>query len=245
MVTPWANQNINLPIVQNKSDNKNIIPKIAICVPFNSNWPPEWTERLYIPLTYMTTNWCQKMAFLCRVPSLPIARDILVKNALQANCDYILFVDSDHVLETPADPNIALQQLYRTINKSKDVSAKNYRDGRIVSALYRAKQKTGFSYAMWMKYEDKGFTSVSQWDGNWLQVDVVGLGFCLIDMMVFKEIQRPWFHWDKSDEMSEDFYFCTLAKKNGFNTTVFTDIKMSHLGNLKVKCDGTVTTQDV
>lgn len=216
------------------------IPKIAVCIPYNGNWYPEWVDKTYIPLKVIPTNWCTKLIFLSKVQSLPVARDILANNALQSGCDYIFFLDTDHIFEFPEDPNIALNQLYQLINKSKD-----NKDTKIISGLYRAKQKIGFNYAMWMKYEDKGFTPVREWTGNWLEVDVAGLGCCLIDTQVFKNIQKPWFYWEDGNAMSEDFYFYQLAKKHGYNTHIFTDVKLSHLGNLKVKIDGTITTQDM
>lgn len=221
------------------------LPKIAICIPFNANWIPEWAEKMYLPLMYHPVNWCQKIAFLTRVPSISVARNTLVEQALSINADYILFVDTDIVMEQPSDPNVALSQLYQTINKSKDTNNSNYKDARIVSGLYRAKQKTGFGYAMWLKYQEKGFTPIANWQGNWLNVDVVGMGFCLIDMKVFKDIPKPWFIWNEPSGISEDFYFCLLAKKQGYETRVFTDVKLSHLGTLKVKCDATIVVPEV
>lgn len=221
------------------------LPKVAICIPFNTSWIPEWVEKMYLPLMYQPTAWCQKVAFLTRVPSVSVARNTLVEQALSINADYLLFVDTDIIMEQPTDPNVALNQLYQTINKSNNKDDKNYKDARIVSGLYRAKQKTGFSYAMWLKYEGKGFVAIGNWNGNWLNVDVVGLGFCLIDMQVFKEIPKPWFVWNEPSSISEDFYWCTLAKQHGFNTMVFTDVKLSHLGILKVKTDATITVPEV
>lgn len=221
------------------------LPKIAICIPFNSNWIPEWVERMYMPLMYHPLNWCQKVAFLTRVPSISVARNTLVEQALAINADYLFFLDSDIVMESPTDPNVALSNLYQVINKSKDTNSPSYKDARIVSGLYRAKQKTGFSYAMWLKYQDKGFTPISNWKGNWLQVDVVGMGFCLIDMKVFKDIPKPWFLWNDPGGISEDFYFNLLAKKYNYETRVFTDVKLSHLGTLKVKTDGSIVVPEV
>lgn len=219
------------------------IPKIAICTPYNGNWLPEWTDRTYIPLRYMPTNWCTKITFLSKVQSLPVARDMLIDQALQSNCNYILFLDTDHIFEQPSDPNMALSQLYQVINKDP-----NSKDGKIVSALYRAKQKVGFNYAAWMRVNDpniKGYAPIIQWTGNWLEIDATGLGCCLIDINVFKNIERPWFKWELRDDQSEDFYFFRLAKKHGYNNHVFTDVKLSHLGTLKVKCDGTIVTPDM
>lgn len=233
MPTAWE----NIKAIDNISKN---IPKIAICIPYNKDWNPEWVERTYIPLLYKPTGWCQKIAFICKVPSLPLTRDMLSKMAIQQNCDYIFFIDTDHIFEEPSDPNVALSQLYQRINKSKDS-----KDTKMVSGLYRAKKDTGFNYAMWIKDGDKGFVPISEWKGNWLEVDVSGLGCCLIDTDVFKNIPKPHFHWEESGEMSEDFYFFEKAKKNGYNLHILTDVKLSHFGNVKIKCDGTVVSHEI
>lgn len=234
-----------MPAAWNNITKNNItnIPKIAIAIPYNSDWTPEWVDKTYVPLRYIPVDWCAKITFLCKVPSLPVTRDTLVNQALQNNCDYIFFLDTDHVFEYPEDPNKALNSLYQCINKDK-----SNKDAKIISGLYRAKQKVGFNYAMWMRYNDnniKGFVPIQQWTGNWLDVDVAGLGCCLIDMEVFKNIPKPWFYWELQDEISEDFYFYQLSAKYGYKTHVFTDVKLSHLGGLKVKIDGTVTVQDL
>lgn len=233
-----------MPTAWNSSDtNKNIsdnIPKIAIAIPYNGKWEPEWVERIYGPLRWKPTNWCNKVVFYCKVPSLPVARGTLVDQALQTNCDYLWFLDNDMIFESPTDPNETLNMLYQCINKDP-----NSKDGKIVSALYRAKQKQGFNYAMWMRVNEKGFAPISQWTGNWLRVDVTGLGCTLIDTNVFRNIPKPYFRWESQNDVSEDFYFFELAAKFGYSTYVFTDVRLSHLGNLKVKTDGTIVVPDM
>lgn len=218
------------------------LPKIAIAIPYVTNWHPEWVEKTRDPLRYFPVDFCEKITFMSKMPSLPVGRDVLVNEALKVNADYIFFCDTDHVFESPSDPNLALRQLYDCINK--DPKTKN---AKIVSGLYRAKQKVGFNYAMWMKPPnvEKGYVPIQSWNGNWLEVDVVGLGCCLIDIQVFKETPKPWFYWETGDDISEDFYFCQLAKKYGYTTHVFTDVKLSHLGTLKVKCDGSIIVSDM
>lgn len=224
MPTPWNN------------NNTSNIPKIAIAVPYNGKWEPEWVERTRDQLQLIPLPWCEKSTFKCKTPSLPVARDSLVKEALKINADYIFFIDTDIIFENPKDPNIALSLLYQCMNKDK-----NSKNCKIVSGLHRAKQKVGFNYAAWMKATntDRGYVPIQSWSGNWLEVDVTGLGCTLIDMQVFRELKQPWFYWESSDEISEDFYFFELARKHGYNLHVYTDVQMSHLGNLKVKCDGT------
>ena len=236
MPTAWENIN-NVKGIDNIPKN---IPKIAVAIPYNSKWEPEWVERTYRHLRCTPLNWCVKMVFFSKVPSLPVARDTLVNQALQSGCDYIFFLDTDILFESPQDPNDALNILYQCMNKDK-----LDKDAKIVSGLYRAKQKQGFNYAMWMRANEKGFTPIQKWNGNWLNIDVTGLGCCLIDMAVFRNIPKPWFYWEVQDSISEDFYFFQLAKKHGYSTHIFTDVQLSHLGGLKVKFDGTIVTPDM
>lgn len=218
MVTAWGDNQGNQDLKKALTISGEItVPKIAICIPYNGNWNSEWVQKTYIPLTTQPTNWCEKKSFLSRVPSISVSRNVLVKQALDANCDYVLFLDTDHVVESPPHPNMALSLLHSVLNKSKDKNSDSYKDARIASALYRAKKKEGFSYAMWMKANDsihKGFSPIMEWTGNWIQVDVIGMGFCLIDTIVFKEIPPPWFVWNEDGKPSEDFYFCELAKEH-------------------------------
>lgn len=217
-------------------------PRITIAIPYNGRWDPEWAVRAYLPLCYIPVDWCIKAHFLCKVPSIPTARDTLVDNALQTGCQYIFFLDTDVIFESPADPNIALNMLYQVINKDPKT-----KEGKIVSGLYRAKQKTGFSYAAWVDAPTglNGFIAIDKWTGNYVKVDVVGMGCCLIDIQVFKNLRKPYFKWELNGEMSEDFHFCKSAAELGYDTHVFTDVKLSHLGNIKVKTDGTFALSEM
>ena len=133
-------------------------------------------------------------------------------------------------METPHDPNEALRLLYRC-------------NAPIAACLYRAKQKAGFFNAAWTKVEG-GYTSVDSWTGNWFPVDVTGMHFVLIKREVFEKVPKPWFSWETGPP-SEDFYFYEKAKKAGYEVKIFSEVRLSHLGELKVLSDGTVTTRDV
>lgn len=215
-----------------------ILPKIAICIPYNSNWEPEWVETTYGPLRYNVLDWCEKISIMSKAPSLPVARDMLVKKSLEFGCDYIFWLDSDVLFESPTDPNLALRNLYQVINK--DPSAK---DCKIVSGLYRARKKDGFTNCMWEKVPCgvQGYIAIGKWTGNWIQADVTGLGCCLTDINVFKDMPEPYFQWSTKEAISEDFYFMEKAKEYGYNTKVFTDVKMSHIIKMKLKSDGTMS----
>ena len=221
------------------NSNKNKKPRIAIAVPYAGNFHPEWTERAYVPLRYIPVDWCDKIPILSKVPSIPVARDMLIKQSLELGADYTFFLDSDLLFESPKDPNVALRTLYQCMHDNPD--------SKIVSGLYRAKKKEGFSYAMWSKAPNdlKGYVPISEWTGNWIEVQVTGLGCCLIDNSIFKTIPKPWFSWEQKEDVSEDFYFMEKARKYGFVTRVYTDVKMSHIGTMKILSNGSIVMTEM
>jgi hypothetical protein len=124
---------------------------------------------------------------MARGVPLNVARDQLAEAMLaDKSVTHIMWVDSDSICSSPPNPNDALQMLWQC-------------NQPIVSGLYRAKQKDGFNYAMWMDAhlpEGKlGFLPIQSFTGNWLQVDTVGMGFVLIQRKVYETIPRPWHPW--------------------------------------------------
>ena len=215
-------------------------PRIAIAVPYLGSFHTEWVESTYGALRHIPLDWCDKIPILSKAPSLPVARDMLVKQALEIGADYLFFLDSDLIFENPKDPNIGLRTLYQVMSDNSD--------SKIVSGLYRARKKDGFTYAMWAQApgdSPKGYVPISEWTGNWIEVRVTGLGCCLIDMNVFKTIPKPWFSWEQKDDISEDFYFMEKARKYGYATRVFTDVKMSHIGVMKVLSNGSIVMTEM
>lgn len=233
-------------------------PRVAVCIPHVGEWSAEWSDRVHGVLRYVPDSRFDKLIFPVKGVTVDIARDVLVLTALKDPLvTHIFFQDSDVVYEKPNNPNEAIWQLLQC-------------NAPICSGVYRAIQMpivleltspepdkllhSYFNYAMWMK-SPNGFTPIQKWTGNWLKVDVIGMGCCLLQRQVFEKVPYPWFIWgsgkDSKDEKdrsspSEDFNFCLNAAERGFETRVFTEIQCSHLtGKLKIKFDGTVTTQDV
>ena len=212
-------------------------PKISIGIPYETRITVMWAMKTLGPLLFIPVPFCDKFPQMCRGFPLPLKRDKIVEMTLaDPTMTHLLFVDTDSVCEKPSDPNQALQTLLQ-INEP------------IVSALYRAKQATGFNPAMWVEAVEpgtgkKGYTPIQQWTGNWIQADTIGMGFCLIKREVFEKIPPPWFPWERL-EPSEDFSFCVKAKAAGYKINVFTDVQVSHIGDLIVHPDGHITTLEV
>jgi hypothetical protein len=219
-------------------------PVIGMLLPYQTIFTSEFVMKTFIPL-HTPLPWCDKKLFMSKAPSLPLVRNTLAQQALENGCDYLLWIDSDVIPESPTDVNEALRMLYSC-------------NAPIAACLYRAKQITGFHYAAWIK-RDKvaplpqdanpqmkiGYVPMQSWTGNWVTVDVTGMSFTLIKREVFEKTPKPWFHWDLPDERSEDFYFFDKAAQSGFPIGILTDVKFSHIGTLKVLTSGEIKMLEV
>lgn len=213
------------------------MPVVCVLVPHFGKISMEFVQSTYAPLMWMAHPNMVKTSRIARgILNLDTLRNDMVKSALDDKAiTHFLWVDSDCIIEEPKDANDALFKLL-----SCNVP--------IVSGLYRAKKSKGiYPYAMWAKHPtaEYGYIDIPQWTGNFISVDAIGLGFCLCKREVFEKIPPPWFVWDKVVP-SEDFAWCEKVRKAGYEIKVYTDVKLSHEGAMKVLCkDGAVHVLDV
>jgi len=215
--------------------------KVAVCIPHTGSVPMEWAIRFKELLLPEGSN-----IFLVRGMPIDVARNILVDMALKEGYKYIFFLDSDVVLPRDAVLTLLSHRL------------------PIISGIYRAKKKEGFYWCANVEAEveidgrkEKKFLPVESFRGRIVEVDMVGMGCCLIHADVFKFIRKrtdlPFFLWtkDRSEKeldklgvpkelrnLSEDFYFCRLVKMHGFSIYVDTQVVGHHIGVLKLREDG-------
>ena len=194
--------------------------KIAILVPHTGNFSTEFVEKMWLPLKAGVTPWCEKQFLMSRAPSLPLARNLLLDNALKSNCEYFIWIDSDMLLEGK-DPNEALRMMVDLCKQQP-----------IVTGLYRAKQQHGFNWAIWMYREGmvckkcqkgyegfagnkcpdttcggeleykKGFIHIESWTGNWFEISVSGLGWLMMRREVLESIKKAY---DKEVSLLDEF----------------------------------------
>lgn len=219
--------------------------KLAILVPHTGEVSSEWC--LMFRETPLPPG---SQIFMSRGMPIDVTRESMVKTALNAGFEWIFFLDSDVIL-----PKDALQKLF-----SHNLP--------VVCGLYKAKKPNGFFWAAWMKGKTPegkdAFVPIANWSGRLFEVDVIGTGCMLVHRKVFEGIRAktdiPFFMWarerntvllDKLNlpdpmmrEVSEDFWFCLLAKYCGYQIVVDGDVKCGHLTTVKIT-DTTVTLPGV
>lgn len=231
--------------ISNIQGSPQIQRKLAILIPHTGEVSSEWCLMFKeMPLPPGS------QIFMSRGLPIDVTRESMVKTALDVGFEWIFFLDSDVIL-----PKDTFQKLF-----SHNLP--------IVSGLYKAKKPNGFFWAAWMRGKapdgKDAFVPVASWTGRLFEVDVIGTGCMLIHRNVFEEIRKktdlPFFVWSKERnpalldklgipdpmmrEVSEDFWFCLLAKYCGFRVVVDGEVKCGHISTVKIT-DQTVTLPGV
>lgn len=238
--------------------------KVAVVIPHTGWLHTEFIQRTLFPLI-LPVDFCEKIPMLSKAYGITVGRNEGVRSAIEANCDYILWVDSDMIVESvgtkkekqknekgeevevivpspTTDPNLALKGLFDYMEKMPDV--------KVMSGLYRAKKKEGFPFAAWgevLEGEGKGkYVSYTAFkDGNLIPVDAIGLGFCLMKVEPLKAMgKKDWFVWNNGDDLSEDFMLCKKLRDAGTKIFLYTDIRLTHFGDLAVRSDGVIRVRE-
>ena len=149
------------------------------------------------------------------------ARNELVKKAIVSKCDYVWFLDTDHIF-----PQGTLTRLLKLM---KDKNAD------IVSGLYFT--RTPPVIPVIRKYVDDTYEPIFDYSGV-IEVDGIGFGCCLIKTELFKKLEFPYFDGKYEERygfqgfIGEDLYFCRNIRKLGIKIYVDTDLIIQHIGGL-------------
>src|SRR6266480_2969836 len=114
-------------------------------------------------------------------PQIDIAREKAAMMAIQVKAHHVFFLDTDVYV-----PEDALQRLLR--HKLP-----------IVSGLYARRHHPPWNQML--KTVEGGYKPVGQGEyekGSLQECDALGMGCCLIETKVFKEMEKPWFRWTES-----------------------------------------------
>lgn len=183
------------------------------------------TETMRSIFNLFNSPPCTMELFITSGVYVDLQRNMAVKRALEANYDYILFIDHDMVFPTDL--------LYRLWNSQKDV----------VSTNYVIKLEPAIPMAM---YEDR--TRVTRIGEGLEKVYAAPTGTMLVNTRIFKEEligSSEWFSRFKDDvtgeQFGEDVAFCEKCKRAGVDVYIHWDLtkQIGHVG------DKTYTWNDV
>ena len=192
--------------------------KIGICVPLYNVVPVSFFVNFINRLhEWKDQNKYDVQIYMRASTIVDKARNDLVEMALKDNCDYVMFIDSDTII-----PKGAVDAL---LNMNVDIA----------SGLYFSKGKPYLPVAR-VKEGDRHFFLEDFEFNQILEVQGVGMGFCLIHTKVFKDLEFPYFklEWKKFEgkdyQIAEDLYFCDEAIKKGYKIHLNTGVVCNHFG---------------
>ena len=186
--------------------------------------------------------------FFSRGMPIDVTRDHMVRDILKDGFEWIFFLDSDVV----APVNTIQTLLSHNLPLVCGVYDAKKREGVYPAMWVRVKLKE--KNAEGVEVEKESFGAISSWQGRMIKVDVIGCGCMLVHRSVFEKIRAkthlPFFLWTKERnreimptdfpdplmyDVSEDFYFCMLAKHYaGVDIVVDTEVKCGHIATMKL-----------
>ena len=163
-------------------------------------------------------------------------REKLAKEALDAGCDYILWIDADMRF-----PKNTIEHL---ISRNKDIVGANATT-RIAPVKGTAKNcvvDEENKIATWTTVSSKGKSGLEK-------VTAIGCGVMMVKRKVFEKTPKPWFWFDTlpGDKMlGEDVYFCVKAYDAGFDTYIDHDLSkyVGHIGKRTYGWDDCLEAKD-
>lgn len=201
--------------------------RIMIGMPCFRDVPGEVLED-YMRLAY----WCGRRSeheYLLAIKTKSAqhrARNAIVEGALQTGCDYLFFIDDDHVIdwEGSSGPNPRygiIEQLIQHMEADPKIG--------IVGALYYHRGNECRPVLM-KEGRDGGFYYLrdDEITGQLQDVAVQGGGCMLIRMSIFDRVRSPWFV-DEAGGLGTDIQICKKTREAGFRVCCDTSIQIGHV----------------
>jgi len=160
------------------------------------------------------------------------AREAAAEKAVELKCDYLFFVDDDHII-----PRGIFERL---VSHDKDiVGALTYeRMGPNYPNIYHLhsfeKDEVGGQIVGSFKWRNILDYAENRDENGLLEVDAIGFGAVLIKTEVLKKVETPYFM--SNFAAGEDFFFCWKAKEKGFKVYMdcSEEAQMGHIGDTNI-----------
>jgi hypothetical protein len=189
--------------------------KLAICVPARDTVHAGFAKALANLAAQLQKDGIDYEILINLGSVIPQQRNTLVQEAQQINATHTLWLDSDMYF-----PASTVNQLLK--HKKP-----------IVAATYSTRVKPLRSVA----FVDRNDLDIRLTSNAGLhEVFGVGMGCMLVDIEVYRYVQRPWFQYlynrDTQDLSGEDIWFCQCARDAGYEIYVDADLSnnVAHFG---------------
>jgi hypothetical protein len=211
--------------------------RVMIGIPCYQNAPSETLDD-YCRLLYHCGRRVPQHDFFLAVKAKTEqfrARNSIVEGALQIGCDFLLFLDDDHVIDWEGTSGLAADmtpvgsQRYDFINRLLGhmeadptlglVGVVYYHRGNECRPVLMKEGKDGGYYYM----------RDDEIRGELQDVAVQGGGCMLIRLSVFDRIKQPWF--EPEHELGTDVQICKKIREAGFKVCSDTSIQIGHVLN--------------
>lgn len=193
------------------------------CTPYYGNIEPEtWVCMFKLEKEDVIKEWIRR-----RGQPTSKVRNMLVKDFLEKDSKYLLFVDGDAICN-----KILVGGLFK-MNKP------------IVSPLTLLTEPPYPISALVKGTERKYDFILNPKPNSILEVEGVGMHCTLIKREVFEKVEHPWYEYKWHDDVNayigEDLYFCLKAKEKGYSSYIHTGICSPHIGIMKFAVAGVIT----
>jgi hypothetical protein len=158
------------------------------------------------------------------------ARNTFVETALEKDCDYVFFMDTDMSFQR----GTLAMMIRHMASISGEVPP-------IIGGVY-CNRGNDFRWHVykWVEEEEGWHSLKFPLNKGLMRVDAIGTGCMLIDVGVFKMLEWPWFEYEykmfkgNRDRVSEDMTFCKKCMDAGIPIYADTDIKCGHFLSAQV-----------
>lgn len=189
--------------------------KVALCTPSRDVVSAGYAKSLANLSVRLSKNNVDSEVLMVLGSVIPQLRTDIVNTALEKNCEWLLWLDSD--MHFPSST------FERLMSHNKSVVAATY------STRYKPQRSVAFT-------DHKNYNSRLTARDGIHSVFAVGMGCMLTHRSVFETLPQPWFchEWDPTTQsfLGEDIYFCKSLKMHGIDVHIDVDLseEIGHYG---------------
>lgn len=192
--------------------------KLLIAIPSFTGIINSMAVDGFMRLIGSVANLKEKFEVFTSMPqrtNIVTARNIIIEQAIEQDCDYILWLDDDMVIK----PDVNLVE--RLLSYDKDIIAPLFfsRAYPFIPMIFKRKMHGG-KFCI--------YDNIIDYPKGLLKVDGIGFGCVLTKVECFKKLDKPYF-W-ANDIFGEDLFFCENATRNGIEIYCDSTIDVGHIG---------------